>query len=210
MLIIHQDTIWHCQRETEVESDGGICRIPDKERDMTARPVWGQTNLSLVPACLMSHSLATRWGDPHNINILMPPPSPFSSLHFLCCPPFHLLSRVPPYSPALTQIRSGARREVKERIHSTYQTKAWHRYKRGDQHFKSIWCRWTVQQGQLQQGSTKLPQTCGNGWGAALLFLHLYASLINCVYKIGRSLSLGYSPCVAWQLLQGKQFFLLQ
>lgn len=88
MLIIHQDTIWHCQRETEVESDGGICRIPDKERDMTARPVWGQTNLSLVPACLMSHSLATRWGDPHNINILMPPPPLFLPSTFCVVHPF--------------------------------------------------------------------------------------------------------------------------
>lgn len=175
MLIIHQDTIWHCQRETEVESDGGICRIPDKERDMTARPVWGQTNLSLVPACLMSHSLATRWGDPHNINT--PPPPFFLPSTFCVVHPFTCSAGFPTYSPALTQIRSGARREVKERIHSTYQTKAWHRYKRGDQHFKSIWCRWTMQQGQLQHGSTKLPQTYGNCWGAALLFFCIYMLL---------------------------------
>lgn len=209
MLIIHQDTIWHCQRETEVESDGGICRIPDKERDMTARPVWGQTNLSLVPACLMSHSLATRWGDPHNINILMPPPPLFLPSSFCVVHPFTCSAGFP-------HTHQHWHRYVVERGEKLKNASIQHtrqkpdRYKRGDQHFKSIWCRWTVQQGQLQQGSTKLPQTCGNGWGAALLFLHLYASLINCVYKIGRSLSLGYSPCVAWQLLQGKQFFLLQ
>ncbi len=63
-LTSHQDNIWRCQRDTVEESEGGICRIPDEERDMTTRPMWRQTNLSLVPVCLMSHSLATRWGDP--------------------------------------------------------------------------------------------------------------------------------------------------
>lgn len=170
-----------------------------------------RTDKSFISARLLNESFLSYqvgWPSQHKYPHAPPPlflPSTFCVVH-----PFTCSAGFPPYSPALTQIRSGARREVKERIHATYQTKAWHRYKRGDQHFKSIWCRWTVQQGQLQQGSTKLPQTCGNCWGAALLFLHLYASLINCVYKIGRSLSLGYSPCVAWQLLQGKQFFLLQ
>lgn len=170
-----------------------------------------RTDKSFISARLLNESfLSYQVGWPSQHKYPHDPPPLFLPSTFCVVHPFTCSAGFPPYSPALTQIRSGARREVKERIHSTYQTKAWHRYKRGDQHFKSIWCRWTMQQGQLQQGSTKLPQTCGNCWGAALLFLHLYASLINCVYKIGRSLSLGYSPCVAWQLLQGKQFFLLQ
>lgn len=176
--------IWHGAQEAAEESDSGICRIPDKERAVTARLMWRQTNLLLEPATLMSHSVATRWGWPswHPVNTLL----------FL--PPLFFADTLSPPQQGFPHThecwhRYVVERRAKEKVetHSAGQTKAWHRYKLGDQQLKWDCLRWLL---LWQYAINPLAVVCS----AALW------------PTFCREMDPGYSTCVPWPMTEQNSF----